>query len=174
MRDGSSPELVFLDTLVEADVARLCDLTRETGFFSDDEVLIVDELARASLDRGVASGYHMLLAVDASTADGADRRDHPLGFACFGPVPCTEGSWHLYWVVVDKGMQGRGLGRIIQAEAERRIRAMGGRKLFLETSDRPQYAPTRGFYESRGFREEARLADYYQPGEACLHYSKVL
>lgn len=167
--DTPAERPVFLDRLEAGDIDRLCELTRSTGFFSEAEVLIVDELARAAVERGEASGYHMLLVV----ADAA-RRDRPLGFACYGPVPCTEGSWHLYWVVVDPARQGRGLGRAIQAEVERRVRERGGRKLFLETSDRPQYAPTRGFYESCGFAVEARLADYYQPGEACLHYSREL
>ena len=165
----ASQGFIFLDALVFEDIRRLCALTADTGFFSEAEVLIVDELAKASLSQGEASGYHMLLAV----ADPG-HRDRLLGFACFGPVPGTAFSWHLYWVVVDKSMQGQGVGRRLHAEVEARVLGRGGRKLFLETSSRAQYQPTRGFYESCGYLAEARLADYYAPGEDCIHYSKVL
>jgi len=162
-------DFAFDDQLAVEDVRTLCALTAETRFFSEEEVLIVEELAWAAITGGEESGYHFLLARP-ETEPAASIA----GFACFGPVPCTRGSWDLYWIVVDQAMQGRGLGRRILRESERRMAAMGGRKVFVETSSREQYAPTRFFYESCGYGLESRLTDYYDRGEDCLVYTRGL
>lgn len=170
----SEPEIVpmdieFGDELAVEDVRTLCSLAAETRFFSEEEVLIVEELAWAAITEGEESGYRFLLARPAGDGQAA-----PVGFACFGPVPCTRGSWDLYWIVVDQAMQGHGLGRRILRESERRVLALGGRKMFLETSSREQYTPTRGFYEACGYRLESRLLDYYDRGEDCHIYTRTL
>ena len=54
------------------------------------------------------------------------------------------------------------------------VKKQGGTKVFIKTSGIPQYEPTRKFYESCGFRCEARLQDYYDEGNDCLIYSKRL
>jgi ribosomal protein S18 acetylase RimI-like enzyme len=170
----ADPEIVtrdfeMSDELAVEDVRTLCSLAWETRFFSEEEVLIVEELSWAAITEGEESGYNFLLARPSGEANGA-----PAGFACFGPVPCTRGSWDLYWIVVDQAMQGQGLGRRILREAERRILAQGGRKIFLETSSREQYTPTRKFYEACGYLMESRLLDYYDRGEDCLVYARSL
>jgi ribosomal protein S18 acetylase RimI-like enzyme len=162
-------DIVFRDELTVEDVRTLCALTAETRFFSEEEVLVVEELAWAAITEGEASGYHFLVA----NPDGSGQT-FPVGFACYGPVPCTRGSWDLYWIVVDHAMQGQGLGRRILRESERRVLAQDGRKMFLETSSREQYTPTRGFYEACGYRLEASLFDYYDRGEDCLIYTRAL
>ena len=57
---------------------------------------------------------------------------------------------------------------------ERRIRASGGRRVYAETSGRPQYEPTRVFYERLGFFREAHLKDFYAPGNDKVFYVKAL
>jgi len=44
----------------------------------------------------------------------------------------------------------------------------------VETSSRAEYAPTRGFYERRGFRRAAVLPEYYAPGDDLVIYLKDL
>ena len=162
---ASDPSMT--DEFTVTDVAALCHMTADTGFFSGEEVAIVEELALAALAHGEESGYHFILAVP-----DPDRRDTVAGFTCYGPIPCTKGSWDLYWIVVRADMQGHGYGGRLLREVERRIGLTNGRKLFLETSDRAQYAPTRKFYEAMGFRLEARMVDYYDQGEDCLVFAK--
>lgn len=65
--------------------------------------------------------------------------------------------------------RGLGLGRALMRRLNR-LRATGGGKLIAETSSREQYAPTQGFYRSCGFFEEARIRDYYAPGETMLYF----
>jgi hypothetical protein len=58
--------------------------------------------------------------------------------------------------------------------AEGRIAERGGRLAVVETSGRPVYDPTRGFYLNMGYREAARIADFYAAGDAKVVYTKAL
>lgn len=141
-------------------------LVAATGFFRPAEVAIARELVEEAVARGaVASGYHFLLA------DGP----HGLaGYACFGPIAGTLGSFDLYWIVVRPDLQGRGLGRALLGAVEERVAAAGGRRLYIETSTTERYAPTRAFYAACGYRHEATLAEFYAPGDGKAFYVKVL
>ena len=86
----------------------------------------------------------------------------------------TQSSWDLYWIAVDAAAQGRGLGRAVLAESERRIAAAGGRRVYVETSSRPQYLPTRSFYERCGYAVGAVLDDFYAPGDGKVVFVKAL
>ena len=157
--------LELREELTPKDPARLYALAAATGFFSREEAEVAAELAEERLARGAASGYHFLLAEEAGEL---------LGFACFGPIPCTRASHDLYWIVVRPDRQGGGLGRLLLTAAEERIAAAGGRRVYIDTSSRPQYAPTRAFYTACGFRMEALLADFYDQGDGKAIFCKVL
>jgi ribosomal protein S18 acetylase RimI-like enzyme len=162
-----SAPLALRDTPEPADVERVARLLEATGFFRPDEVAIGAELIEERLAEGPASGYQLLFADDA-------ERDRLLGYACYGPIPLTLGSWDLYWIAVAPDAQGRGLGRVLLAESESRIAAAGGANVFVDTSGRPDYAPTRAFYERCGYRVAARLADFYAPGDDKVIFQKTL
>lgn len=147
----------------DADVVR--ELVESTGFFAPHETEIAVELVQERLARGEVSGYYFLFA---------DDGDRTIGYACYGPIGCTIGSFDLYWIVVHADYRGRGLGRILLRETERRIAATGGRRVYIETSSRPLYEPTRGFYEKCGYQMEARLEDFYAPGDAKVIFSRGL
>ena len=55
----------------------------------------------------------------------------------------------------------------------RRIQA-GGRRVYVETSGRAQYEPTRRFYEACGYAREAVLTDFYAPGDDKVIYGQSL
>jgi GNAT superfamily N-acetyltransferase len=95
------------------------------------------------------------------------------GYACFGPIACTMASCDLYWVAVDPRFQRHGIGRLLMAAIESRIADAGGTRIYIDTSGRAQYAPTRAFYERNGFRCDARLNDFYAVGDERLIYAKV-
>src|SRR5690606_9058255 len=97
-----------------------------------------------------------------------------VGYTCYGQTPCTSGTFDLYWIAVHNDLRSKGLGRILQRETEERIRALGGRRLFADTSGREQYEPTRRFYRSMGYEEEARLRDFYAPGDDKVIFGKRL
>ena len=79
-----------------------------------------------------------------------------------------------YWIAVEEEKRGHGLGRKVQVEVERRTALFGGKRIYIWTSSRDQYHPTRRFYERMGYSREATLRDYYKPGEDLIIYMKPL
>lgn len=153
------------DTVRQDDMAGVRNMVTSTGFFAQHEADVAVELVQARLERGDASGYHFVFAdVDAQA----------IGYACYGPIGCTVGSFDLYWIVVHAAFRGHGLGRSLLREVERRVVAAGGRRLYVETSGRPLYDPTRGFYERSGYQAAAHLPDFYGPGDAKVIYVRPL
>lgn len=148
-----------------ADVGAVRRLVEGTGNFSADEVDIAAELVGERLAKGAASGYDFLFLEE----DG-----RLLGYACFGPTPGTENRFDLYWIAVDAGAQGRGLGRALHDRAEAAIRAAGGERIYVDTSSRPDYAPTRAFYEALGYKRVALLEDFYRASDGKAIYLKSL
>lgn len=156
---------VMFRTVVRAeDEASVRRIAEATGFFRPDEVEVACELVRDRLSQGAASGYEFVLA-----DDGAGEL---LGYACYGPIACTVGSVDLYWIIVDPMAQGQGLGRALMGEVERRVAEGGERRIYIETSSLEKYTPTQRFYERCGYELEARLRDFYQPGDDKLVYGK--
>ena len=96
------------------------------------------------------------------------------GYACWGPTAGTAGTFDLYWIVVDAARQGGGVGSQLLRHAEDAIAAGGGRLIVVETSSRAEYAPTRAFYERRGYTRAAHLPGYYAPGDDLVIYLKDL
>ena len=138
-------------------------LTAATGLFRPDEVAIAVEL----LDDALAGdGDYRFL--------GAYADDRLVGYACWGPTPGTEGTFDLYWIVVDPARQREGLGTQLLRAVEDRLRTDQGRLVVVETSSRADYAPTRAFYERRGYTQAARLPGYYAPGDDLVIYLKDL
>jgi ribosomal protein S18 acetylase RimI-like enzyme len=136
-----------------------------TGFFSAEEVDIAVELVEERLAKGDASGYFFLFA---------EEGDRLLGYACFGPIPGSVHSFDLYWIAVDPREQGRGIGRMLMAAAERIMAGRGARLVYADTSSRPQYESTRAFYLACGYREEAFLTDFYAPQDGKVIFAKSL
>jgi GNAT superfamily N-acetyltransferase len=151
--------------IVAADPDRIRELVRLTGFFHAEEEAIAEELAIERLGKGEESGYHFILA---ESGGGL------AGYACYGPIPCTRGSYDLYWIAVHPEHQGQGLGSLLLHKVEERIRTFGGRRIYADTSQRAQYQPTRAFYQRCGFCLETVLTDFYDEGDGKAIYYKVL
>jgi GNAT superfamily N-acetyltransferase len=157
--------LAFREVVRPSDCEVVRDIVATSGFFSAEEVVIAVELVEARLAHGLRSGYHFWFAEYANDV---------VGYTCFGPIPGTLVSYDLYWIAVRPQYQGQGVGRLLLQRSEQTIAALGGQRIYVETSSRPLYAPTHAFYEARGYRQEAMLEDYYAPGDAKLMYVKVL
>lgn len=136
-----------------------------SGFFHNFEIDVAVELVDDRLARGDRSDYRFVFLECAGSV---------AGYACYGPIACTVGSFDLYWIAVEAAVRGAGLGRALLAEVERRIVESGGRRVYIETSSRPLYEPTRAFYQRCGCRLEARLQGFYAPDDDKLIYVKTL
>ena len=156
--------LALRHAITAQDPARIRQLTAVTGFFSDPEIAVAEELAAERLSKGEASGYHFIVA---------EHYGRLAGYVCYGPIPCTRASFDLYWIAVHPDFQRKGAGRMLLADAETRIKAAGGVRVYVETSQRVQYASTRAFYEGLGYRIESVLPDFYAPGDGKVVYLKT-
>ena len=155
---------VTLRPPVAADRDRVCEIVEASGVFRPAEVTIALEV----MDGAIAAPGRDYWAV------GAYEGDRLVGFAAFGPVPCTLGTWDLYWIAVDPALQGSGIGRMLMAHCEAAITAEGGRLVVVETSSRDDYGPTRAFYRRLHYHERAEIPDYYAPGDGLVVYTKPL
>lgn len=147
------------------DPERIRHIIQATGFFTDAEIQVAEELAQERLSRGSSSGYHFVMV---------DRDDSLIGYTCYGPIACTLSSYDIYWIAVQPESQGGGLGRRLIEETERLIRKSGGTRIYVETSQRSQYNGTRAFYSNMDYRLEAVIPDFYAPGDGKVIFCKVL
>ncbi|MDI6797275.1 MAG: GNAT family N-acetyltransferase [Desulfatibacillaceae bacterium] len=147
------------------DSGKVHRLVRITGFFSDEEVDVAKELVDERLAKGDSSGYHFVMA---------EHYGRLVGYSCYGRIPGTASSHDLYWIAIHPEFQGRGLGRRLLLETEKKIKQAGGTRVYADTSQRAQYASTRAFYESCGYRLETVLEDFYDRGDGKAIYSKPL
>lgn len=152
------------DFLVGGDRAAIERIVRGVGNFRDEEIAVAMELVDLGLSEHT-KGY--LFAV-------AEDDDDVVGYACFGHAPMTDAVYDLYWIAVDRGRQGRGIGQCLLEEVEQQVRAKGGRMLLIETEGSGGYDATRRFYERAGYPEIARIRDYYRHGADKVIYGRAL
>ncbi|MGR3433581.1 MAG: GNAT family N-acetyltransferase [Shimia sp.] len=101
--------------------------------------------------------------------DGAVR-----GLAYCAPERMPDGTWNLLALGVAAEAQGRGIGRGLIAAVEAAVAAVGGRLLLIETLADPGFARQRRIYARYGFEEEARIRDFYGPGQTKVTFRKVV
>ena len=134
-------------------------LVSTSDFFSTEEILIAVELVTERLLQGEKSGYFFLFS---------EREGQLAGYTCFGPVPATRHSYDLYWIAADNRLRRQGIGKDLLARSEELILKKGGRRIYIETSSRPQYAETLSFYRNCGYRITAFLEDFYAPADGKI------
>ena len=149
-----------------ADRKAVLDILAGTQRFRPGELKIAQEVLDDALRDGPGGHYQSYVIQDSQKRIG--------GWVCFGPTPCTEGAFDVYWLAVDASMQGRGLGKMLMTHAEQCIRLRGGRLAVVETSGREDYAQARAFYLKAGYQQAARLADFYAPGDDKFVYLKTI
>ena len=157
--------LTFRTNTLPTDIDSVRRMTEGTGFFRPDEIDVAVELVEERLAKGPNSGYYFMFA---------ENNGVPAGYVCHGPTPCTIGSFDLYWIVVDKDNQGQGLGLALMRMAEDSAREMDGKRIYVETSGKELYRPTRAFYEKAGYFQAATLPDFYDVGDDKIIFQKNL
>lgn len=169
-----------LRDLTSADAARILDITRATGVFREEELAIADEVfhdavAPAGPSGGPPDGFPPGAAPQLRPyfALGAEVDGELMGWICWGKTPCTEGTWDLYWLAVDPAAHRGGVASTLVLAMERRLAGLA-RLISVDTSGRPDYGPTRAFYEARGYRAVARVPDFYAPGDDQVIFTKAL
>ncbi|HZQ11148.1 MAG TPA: GNAT family N-acetyltransferase [Anaerolineae bacterium] len=145
--------------------ATLVALTEATGFFHPDEIEIVREMFDDFIRHPESDEYLWIVYRERTGAP-------PLGFACYGPASGAVGTYDLYWIVVHPQHQSKKIGSALIQYIETDLQSRHARQIYIETSDKPQYAPTRAFYERRGYTLAAHFPDYYNIGDGKVIYVK--
>ncbi len=151
--------------VTQSDLSNIERIVRSTGFFTEEEVAIAIELVDEFLKKGENSGYRFIFAETDNTT---------VGYSCYGLIPCTQISFDLYWIAVDNNYRSKGIGRTLMNATEDAVIKLKGHQLFAETSDKPQYQPTRDFYESQGFVKVSQINDFYDYNDGRVIYRKIL
>ncbi|HXE57799.1 MAG TPA: GNAT family N-acetyltransferase [Gemmatimonadales bacterium] len=151
-----------LRPLAPADRGRIEAILRAVGNFKDYEIGVALEV----FDAAVAPNPDYLTL-------GAELDGRLVGWICWGPTPCTEGTYDLYWMAVDPAAQRAGIGTALLEAMERSLEGRA-RLIVVETGGRDAYRPTRAFYQRRGYRVAAVIPDFYAPGDDQVIYVKRL
>jgi D-alanine-D-alanine ligase len=154
----------YLRDLTQADRAGIEAITRSVKVFRDDEIAVALEVFDDAVGGSPANTYSAL---------GAESEGRLAGWICWGPTPCTLGTYDLYWMAVDPGLHGTGIGTALLLEMERRL-AGPARLIVIETAGRPDYAATRAFYQARGYSPVALVPDFYAPGDDQVVFVKAV
>jgi ribosomal protein S18 acetylase RimI-like enzyme len=156
---------IALRDLQAVDRPEIALILESCGAFREDEIAIGLELVDESLNPGPSTDYRWFIA---------ERAGRVVGFACFGPVPLTVGTYDLYWIAVHHLARGSGAGAKLDDAVTAEARSLGGRWLLAETSSTPPYAPAHAFYLRQGYRLLGRIEDFYRPGDDRLTFGKRL
>ena len=152
--------------LIESDVAAIREILDSTGFFYEPEIEIAEELAIENLNKGPEkSGYIFNIA---------EVENKTVGFTCYGKIPGTADSFDLYWIAVHESQRGKGLGKILMEMAVDDITRMAGKNIWIETSSRAIYEPTRQFYLKTGCEIIAELPDFYGENDNKVIFLKKI
>ncbi|MEL7370283.1 MAG: GNAT family N-acetyltransferase [Myxococcota bacterium] len=94
--------------------------------------------------------------------------------AFYEPRDATDRVWYLTMIVVSPSLQGTGVGRRLLNHVEHALREADQRLLLIETSGTPAYESSRAFYARGGYREVARVPDYFADGDDMVLFHKDL
>ena len=140
----------------EADRPSIEAILHAAGLFNEGEIKVALEVVDVYLFQEGQVDYQVF-----TTA----WKDRVAGYVCFGLNAMTVGVFELYWIAVDPSFQVIGIGSGLMNFVESESARQGGRKIAVETSSRRDYRHTLDFYHRRGYRDEARVSDYYTVGD---------
>jgi len=139
------------------------ELVASTQVFSVEEIRVAGELVEDCLQKGATSEYRFLFI---------EESERLIGYTCFGLIPFTDQRYDIYWIAVVPQYQQQGLGKELLQKTEEIISQMGGKIIYMETSSRDIYLPTRNFYSRNGYQKIAELENFYRDGDNKIIYSK--
>ncbi|MFH1692389.1 MAG: GNAT family N-acetyltransferase [Candidatus Omnitrophota bacterium] len=101
--------------------------------------------------------------------------DAVLGLIIFSRASITEFSWDIYWMIVARDVQGKGIGKklikrmedfIVQHESQAVLR--------VETSTKHEFAHARNLYLRCNFIEVGKIPHFYAEDDDLIIYYKQI
>ncbi|MFK8182392.1 MAG: GNAT family N-acetyltransferase [Phormidesmis sp.] len=147
------------------DMAALLALAEATGLFQPEELEGFGGMMQAHLDpEGEGDDVWIVDSDEAGI----------LGAAYYAPEAFADGVWNLYFIGVHPTEQGKGRGTALLTCVEQALIERKERILLVETSGVDGFELTRAFYRKNGYDEEARIRDFYSPGDDKVIFRKAL
>lgn len=144
----------------------LVALTDATGMFRPIEIVALREVLDDFYAKNYADDHHAIVL---------EENGEILGFAYYAPAEMTDRTWQLYWIVVRKDQQGRGVGGRLLRYVEDDLRNhRNARLLLIETGSVPHYELTRAFYRKHGYEQHALVQDFYADGDSMVVFRKAM
>ena len=152
--------------ITEQDRQPVLEVIHSTGMFTKEEEQVATEVIDLYLNKPDQRDYIIEVIENEQGAI--------VGYVCYGSRPMTEGVVDLYWLAIHPGKHRQGYGKALLQWVEKTVQEKKGRLILIETSSKDKYAPTRHFYQRLGYVENARIRDFYRPGDDLLIYGKYL
>lgn len=158
--------MISVRKMIQQDRDVIFDILEKTLMFTKAEIDVAMELIDIFLTKKEQQDYIIYVA--------ENKKKEVVGYVCYGPTPATEGTYDLYWIAVSSAMQGKGIGKQLLTFTENEISKQNGRLIIIETSSQPKYMPTQQFYIKNNYQIDARIKDFYRPGDDRLIFVKRL
>jgi ribosomal protein S18 acetylase RimI-like enzyme len=152
-----------------ADTNHIKRLALDNHMFEPDEMGDFDEMLAGFFD-GTLDDHHWIVAADTHNGKVAAA-------AYYAPEPFADRMWNLYFIATNPEQHSSGVGTMLIERIEEHLRDLGdeaARTLIVDTSSVGAYEQARAFYTRRNFVEEARLRDFYGPGDDKVTFWKRL
>jgi ribosomal protein S18 acetylase RimI-like enzyme len=150
---------------VPEDTPALLKITENTGLFLPADLEALEAVLTAYHEENAAEGHRCITD---------EEKGDVIGFAYYAPAAMTDRTWYLWWIVVSKQIQARGIGGTLLKHAEQDARAAQGRLMMIDTSSLPSYDLTRRFYLKHGYEVAAVVKDFYADGHDLVMFRKRL
>ncbi len=146
------------------DTTALIALAEASGLFDPDQT---DSLAQM-LDK------HFSDQNETQDIWLTDYDNEPVGIAYIAPERMTEGTWNLYLIAVHPDRQKQGRGKALLRHVEQMLIEREERILLVETAGTHDFEYVREFYRKNGYKEEARIREFYTAGVDKIVFCKAL
>ena len=97
-----------------------------------------------------------------------------VGFVSLSTFYDTNNSWQINWLVVDPKFHRRGCGSDLVNKTIAASKDLNLSQLWVETCSCDNETQARNLYLKSGFKEIARLPDYYSTGHSKVVYLRVI
>ncbi|MBN8594901.1 MAG: GNAT family N-acetyltransferase [Anaerolineae bacterium] len=148
-----------------ADSAAVAEVAVASGLFAPEDSGFLDTMMANYFAHGIHEGHECVIDVEGGVCAGV---------AYYEPALATDRVWYLTMIAVRRDQQGQGRGAALMRYVEDVLHKREQRMLLVETSGTATFEPTRRFYAKIGYSEEARVRDYFAPGDDMVLFRKVL
>ena len=147
------------------DRAQLVSIIEKTENFSSEEKAVAIEFIDEALANPKHEYYNVFVSENENKIDG---------YHCIGKRALTDGVFDLFWIVVDRSTQNKGIGKQLLDHSEIFAKENNGRWILAETSSKDSYNATRNFYLRNNYSIVSQIKDFYAVDDNLIVFGKYI